>query len=136
MSFAKNVHGKATNPINSAIATTVVVSTPAAPNTTILTIPMPSDTAASVAITAAPSRPAAMRNRQHDHAGAGGATDDDPPARGGRDIGFFPELVAAASKHPPQRYGRDQGRADDQRRTTPGQERIEPRPEHAGRQRR
>ena len=62
MSFARNVHGNATALINSAITITVGVSTPAAPNTEILTMPMPIDTAASVAMTAAPSRPVAIKS--------------------------------------------------------------------------
>ena len=58
--LGQKLQGKATSPIRSAITITVVVSTPAVPNTAILTTPMPSDTAASVAITAAPSSPAAI----------------------------------------------------------------------------
>ena len=49
-------------PISKPISSTVGVNTPASANTDTLMTPMTIDTAASVAITAAPSRPVAIRS--------------------------------------------------------------------------
>ena len=54
--------GSDTAPINSANAITWALTTPASPNTEILMTPVASEITASVAITAAPSRPTAINS--------------------------------------------------------------------------
>ena len=58
--LARNAPGSATTPISNAKASTCAVTTPASPNTEILMMLVASEITASVAITAAPSRPAAI----------------------------------------------------------------------------
>ena len=60
--LARNAPGTPMPPIRSAKASTCAVTTPARPNTEILITLVTTEITASVAITAAPSRPAAINS--------------------------------------------------------------------------
>ena len=123
-------------PIKRPTASTTGVSTPARPNTDSLTTPMTMDTVASVAITAAPSRPVAISsdNRMTPAPVVPPTRTPQPAAAAAKP--FSPRWWPRLLQQPAQRHGRDQARADHQRRAAAGEQRIEPGAEHAGRHRR
>ena len=100
-----------------------------------LITPMTTETMASVAITAAPSSPVAIRSDSRMTPAPVVPPTSDAPAGGGRRITFFAQPVAAVLENAAQRHGRDQRRADHQGGAAAGQQRVEPGAERAGRQR-
>ncbi len=117
------------------MTSTVGVITPASPNTDSLTTPMTIETVASVAITAAPSSPVAISSDSRMTPAPVVPPTRSPSRRRLRQSPFHPSVMAAALEKAAQRHGRDQRRADHERRAAAGQQRVEPGAEHAGRQR-
>ena len=92
--------------------------------------------AASVAMTPAPSTPAAIRQRQQDHARTGGAADHNAIAERAERQPAVADLDAVIFQQPTQRHAQDQHAADHQRGAGARQSGIAPGAEHAGRHRR
>ena len=134
--FGEEGAGKPDNPISSATTITVGVSTPAKANTAILTMPVAMEIAASVAITAVPSSPAARRSDSRTTPAPLVPPTSSAPAGRGEGKTLFAKTVAEVSEEPPQRHGGDQRRTDHDGGATAGQQRVEPGAQHAGRHRR
>ncbi len=105
-------------------ASTCAVTAPARPNTEILIRPVPSEIIASVAITAAPSRPAAIKSESRITPEPDVPPTSTPCTDGaGRKAGVA-DLDLAAAEHAAQRHAQDQHGADHQRCAGIGEARI------------
>src|SRR5262249_22070717 len=141
--LARKAPGSATPPMSSAIAITFALTTPASPKVANLTSPTPMEMTASVATTAAPSRPAAISSESRMM-----PAPTVPPASGPqpKPAAARPRLQSARPRlrisrrsrthRPATRHVRHQQGAEDQTRAFAWEEVIAASAERAGRRRR
>ena len=135
IALARNAPGNATQPISSATATTLASTAPNTPNTPILTMPIAIEIAASVAITAAPCRPAAISiDSRMIPAPAGAADHHAPQERRDREA-LVVQGQPVALRQAAQRHAQGHHAADHHHRAAAGEQRVAPGAEHRGRQR-
>ena len=133
--LATKAPGNATQPISSAIAITFASMAPASPKVANLVSPMPMETTASVATTAAPSSPAAIRSDSRMMPAPTVPPASGPQPKDATAKPRFESDKSAPPHQPAQRDARHQHSADHHRSALAGEHGVAPGTERAGRHR-